>query len=129
MTKSELIKRASEITGLYKPNEDFTSGAVGAALVTKSGNVHTGVCVDCACGIGFCAEHSAIAEMLKHRESEIAMIVAVSVNGRVLPPCGRCRELICQVNSANLDTKVIVSARQTVLLRDLLPRRWQDAWK
>ena len=39
------------------------------ALETASGNVYTGINLDLACGIGFCAEHSAVAEMLKARET------------------------------------------------------------
>ena len=50
---------------------------VGCALVTEKGNVHLGVCIDVSCGIGFCAEHGAIAAMLMNGESRIAKIVAV----------------------------------------------------
>lgn len=128
MTKNQLIKRAAEVTGRFQPSVDCASGQVGAALVTRDGSVYTGVCIDTASSIGFCAEHAAIAEMLKHHESEIAMVVAVNTEGRVLPPCGRCRELIYQVNRANLNTVVIISPRKTMSLADLLPHRWQDAW-
>ena len=41
---------------------------------------------------------------------------------RVLPPCGRCREFIRQVDPANLDTKVILGHGDVLPLRDLLPR-------
>ena len=126
MTEKELIERAFEVAGEYRSSRDCTSGSVGAALVTRAGNLYTGVCIDTACGLGFCAEHSAIAEMLKHKESEIMMIVAVNTSGHVLPPCGRCRELIYQVNRNNLDAAVILTSR-TVSLRDLLPERWQEA--
>jgi cytidine deaminase len=126
MTDEELIEQASRVAGEYRSSEDCTSGSVGAALVTRAGHVYTGVCIDAACGLGFCAEHSAIAEMLKHKESEIAAIVAVSDGGAVLAPCGRCRELIFQVNRANLDARVILGSR-TVRLSELLPERWQES--
>ena len=128
MTRSGLIKCAVAVTGKFQPSVDCASGQVGAALVTRDGNVYTGVCIGTASSIGFCAEHAAIAEMLKHHESEIAMVVAVDTEGRVLPPCGRCRELIHQVNRANLNTVVIISPKKTMSLGDLLPHRWQDAW-
>lgn len=128
MTREELIDRAYKVAGDYRSSEDCSSGSVGAALVTSSGNVYTGVCIDTSCGLGFCAEHSAIAEMLKHKESEISMIVAVTTNKCILPPCGRCRELVYQVNHSNLRTEVILGPR-TVLLSDLLPERWQEAWR
>jgi cytidine deaminase len=101
---------------------------VGAALLTGKGNVYTGVNIDCACGIGFCAEHSAIAEMLKHKESEIEMLVAVNLKKEIAPPCGRCRELIYQINRANAMTKIIINGRETVSLKELLPNHWLDIW-
>ena len=126
MTKQDLINQAYKITEEYHSSDCCTSGSVGAALVTKAGNVYTGVCIDCACSLGFCAEHSAIAEMLKHKESEITMIVAVNTKGEIAAPCGRCWELIYQVNKANVDTKVILAHNKTILLKELLPHRWQE---
>ena len=126
MTKRDLINQAYKVTGEYQSSDCCTSGSVGAALVTKAGNVYTGVCIDCACSLGFCAEHSAIAEMLKHKESEIAMIVAVNTKREMAAPCGRCRELIYQVNKANVNTKVVIAHNKTILLKELLPHRWQE---
>lgn len=124
MTKAQLIKEARKLVGEFKLSKRFLSaGSVGAALITKAGNVYTGICIDLACGIGFCAEHSAIAEMLKHRETEIKMIVAITKHG-IIPPCGRCRELMAQVNRKNLDAPVILSERKSVKLRSLLPKLW-----
>lgn len=85
--------------------------------------MYTGVCIDAACSLGFCAEHSAVAEMLKARESEIATIVAVDHAGVILPPCGRCRELMWQVNPANAESQVVLSHDRTVALKVLLPLR------
>lgn len=100
-------------------------GDVGCALTTRAGNVYLGVCIDTGSGTGFCAEHSAIAAMVTAGELKIASIVAVwkdkSGTVVVLPPCGRCREFIRQVNPANLDTDVILARDRVVKLRDLLP--------
>jgi len=124
MTKTQLIAVAKKVVGEFRLSKHFLSaGSVGAALVTKAGNVYTGICIDLACGIGFCAEHSAVAEMLKHHETEIKMIVAVAKHG-IIPPCGRCREMIAQVDRKNLDTLVILSEKKTVKLKFLLPRLW-----
>jgi cytidine deaminase len=124
MTKAKLIKEAKKVIGEFRLSKRFLSaGSVGAALLTKAGNVYTGICIDLACGIGFCAEHSAIAEMLKARETEIKMIVAVTKN-KIIPPCGRCREMMIQVDKKNKDTIVILSVRKVKKLRDLLPNLW-----
>jgi cytidine deaminase len=45
----------------------------------------------------------------------------------VLPPCGRCREFIRQVDPANLDTEVILGSDRSALLRELLPaNEWPE---
>jgi cytidine deaminase len=126
MTVDDLILEARKVTGEFSLSDTekfLTAGTVGAALVTKSGKVFTGICIDLYCGIGFCAEHSAIAEMLKHRETQIDMIVAVTEDD-ILPPCGRCRELMMQVDKRNSDTKVIVSGKRIKTLDELMPERW-----
>ena len=100
-------------------------GYVGAALVTDRGNLYTGINVSVYCGIGFCAEHSAVAEMIKQGETKIRKIVAATAQGAVLPPCGRCRELLYQVDEANLDTVVMMGGGATQTLKELLPHNWQ----
>ena len=83
------------------------------------------ICAVCQCGIGFCAEHSAIAEMLKSRESEIDLVVAVGRRG-ILSPCGRCRELMVQINAKNLKCRVVLSKTRVVELHELLPEHWKS---
>ena len=63
--------------------------------------------------------------MLKHRESEIEAVVAVGAGG-ILAPCGRCRELMAQINPANLDCEVVLGEDRVVSLRTLLPEHWLD---
>ena len=116
-----LIAAASALAGAFRTSEDCTAGGVAAALMSASGRVYTGICIDTACGMGFCAEHAAVAEMLKARESRIAMAVAVAADGRILAPCGRCRELMWQVDARNQDTRVVLAPDRTVSLAELLP--------
>lgn len=122
---NELISSARQILGEFDLGNDLSAGSVAAALKTEAGNVYTGISLNLACGIGFCAEHSAIAEMLKHRERVISEIVAVSDEG-IRPPCGRCRELMLQVCPANANTLVAIAEGQSVALRELLPHHWLD---
>lgn len=100
-------------------------GYVGAALVTDRGNVYTGINLALLCGIGFCAEHSAVAEMVRNGETRITKIVASTAQGRIIPPCGRCRELLYQIDPSNLDTVVLVAEGLRRPLRELLPENWQ----
>jgi len=129
MTIQELVDIAYSVTGIYKPSEVCQTGSVGVALLIKDGNVYTGVNIDAPCGIGFCAEHAAIAEMLKHKESEIVILAAVNTKKILAAPCGRCRELIYQINKANVKTKVILNQNETITLKELLPHHWLDTWK
>jgi cytidine deaminase len=121
----ELIAAARRVQGEFSLGADFAAGGVAAAVRGRSGRLYTGICLDLACGLGFCAEHAAVAEMLKHRESEIDAVVAVGA-GVILAPCGRCRELMAQINPANLDCRVVLGEDRVVVLRTLLPEHWLD---
>ena len=122
--RSQLIKAAKSVCGEFKLRNEFSAGSVGAAIRTANGNVYTGICIDLACGLGFCAEVAAVAEMLKARETHIVAVVAVS-NGRVLgAPCGRCREMMAQVDIRNLDCAIILGEDREIPLRKLLPEHW-----
>ena len=126
MTDQELIRAAASLTGAFRPGRTCEAGDVAAAILSKGGRLYTGICIDAACSVGFCAEHAAVAEMLKARESEIQVVVAIDSRGRILPPCGRCRELMWQVNPANADARVLLSPMKSARLRDLLPLQFQS---
>jgi cytidine deaminase len=89
--------------------------------------VYTGVCIDTACSMGFCAEHAAAAAMITAGESQVLRMVAVNWNGGILPPCGRCREFVSQLHPENLNAEVLVGEGVVVALRDLLPYDWRAA--
>jgi cytidine deaminase len=130
LANDELIAAAQAVVHPHKVG-DRLFGNVGSALVTDAGNLYSGVCIDTGSGTGFCAEHSAIAAMVTAREYRIAKVVAVWRNDKgvwyVLPPCGRCREFIRQVDWANIDTEVVLGRKRTARLRDLLPaHEWPD---
>ena len=124
VTNEEIIRRAQSVV---KPQKikDRLIGDVGCALVSDKGNFYVGVCIDTGSGTGFCAEHSAIAAMVTAQEFRIEKIVSVwkDENGAtyVLPPCGRCREFIRQINEDNLETDVVLNKDKVVKLKELLP--------
>ena len=123
-----LIDVAAPLLGKLTLGRAHTSAAtVAAAILSGSGKTYTGVCIDLSCGIGFCAEHAAVAEMLKGRETEIDTIVAVGKDG-VLAPCGRCRELMVQVDPRNFNARVGLPDGRVSPLSELLPDHWIDSW-
>lgn len=86
------------------------AGQVACALETENGDVFTGICIDLPCGLGFCAEQAAAAQMLKEGTTAIRRIVAVHADDGAIPPCGRCREFLVQLDDANAETLVVLPA-------------------
>jgi cytidine deaminase len=117
--------RAAEGTLNPRVVGDRLFGDVASTLITDRGNLYSGVCIDTGSGTGFCAEHSAIAAMVTAGEYRIQTIVAVWKDDTgttyVLPPCGRCREFMRQIDEGNLAADVILGPDKTVKLRELLP--------
>jgi len=126
----ELIEKAKALVGEKKVSGGVVK-EVGSALLTKEGEIFTGANLDLWCGIGFCAEHSAIANMISHSdETQIDTIVAVYYDEKeerfkIIPPCGRCREMMELVDKRNREnTNVIVSENKKMKLEELLPAEW-----
>jgi cytidine deaminase len=126
-TDIQLIARAKNVARKSRVSESMSIGYVGCALVTDKGHVYEGVSIEAFCGIGFCAESSAISAMLTAGEHRIQRIVAIDANGKILPPCGRCREVIRQADAKNVRTRVIIGQKKFIFLRQLLPSIWQEA--
>lgn len=120
-TWKTVYNAAKAVVNPKKVSEQISSGGVGAALLTKKGNIYTGVNIDTDCSLGMCAERNAISTMITNGEFEIKMVVAVDKKGRVLPPCGACREFMMQLKNSS-DIEVLVDNNGTVVkLKDLMP--------
>ena len=117
----ELYEKAKSVLNPRRLSDMAEAGGVGAALLSESGAVYTGVCIDTGSSMGFCAEHAAAAAMITAGESRVLRMVAVGWDGRVMPPCGRCREFISQLHPDNLQAEVKVEEDLVVALRELLP--------
>ncbi len=129
LSNLEMIEQARTVLHPRRLSGDNTAGDVACALLSASGKLYFGVCIDIGSGIGFCAEHAAIAAMITAGESRIARIVAVWQDGIVLPPCGRCREFMYQIDPANYNgTKVILGPERSVKLKELLPHPYDEVW-
>ena len=124
MEFTELYERALAVASPRTLSEYTSVGVVGAAILTDKGNVYVGCNIDTACSMGYCAEHAAIAAMVTAGESRIVKVVAVNFEGKVYPPCGRCREFMYQINNENLNAEVMVEKDTILTLADILPYRW-----
>ncbi len=128
MDDSQLIERAQSVLHLRQLTDECIAGEVAAAALTSQGTIYTGVSISAGCGIGFCAEHSAIAAMVTAGETHIQKLVAIAADGKLMPPCGRCRELLYQIDRGNLEAEIILELGRPTRLSELLPHRWQDLW-
>ncbi|MDM1554376.1 MULTISPECIES: cytidine deaminase [Chryseobacterium] len=124
--RKDLKEIASQFAKSKTLNDFIEYGGVAAAIETAAGNVYTGISIDTACSMGFCAEHSAVAEMLKNGEYHIKAVVAVGNDGNAVPPCGRCRELISQLSKDNLNAIIEVKNGVFVSLKELMPYDWKE---
>ncbi len=125
MTFDELYVQAKAVARPRPLSKEAEAGGVGAAILAANGQVYTGVCIDTACSMGFCAEHAAVAAMVTAGENRVLKMIAVASDGRIMPPCGRCREFVSQMHDENLTTQVMVAPGVVVSLRDLLPYDWR----
>ena len=94
---SRLYDAARAVLNPRKISEWMEAGGVAAAVEAESGRIYTGVCVDSACTLGVCAERNAIFNMITNGESRIKRVIAIGWDGKAMPPCGACRELMAQL--------------------------------
>jgi len=134
LTKEDkkLIEEAKEIIVKSRPVNLIDTGDVGSALKTLKGNIFRGVSLGFFCGIGSCGEYQAIGSMISNGEKEIKTIVAVWYDEKtkkyeIIPPCGKCREMINQASKKNQNTEVIISKTKKVKLKELLPYAWDGS--
>lgn len=103
------------------------AGCVAAAVLSDSGKIYTGVCVDTASTLGICAERNAIFNMITNGESRITKVIAVMPDGNSGAPCGACRELMVQLmpdDYKNIEIMMDYNAERVVTLGALTPEWW-----
>jgi cytidine deaminase len=92
----ELVDKAKDLIDQRKSKRS----SVAAVLRTKSNKIFHGVNIEieCSAPCSICAEYAAIGTMVSEGEGEIETIVAFAYKngGRVLPPCGQCRQFISE---------------------------------
>ena len=121
-----LINKAKEVLNARVVSPFIECGQVAAALLTKDGNIYTGVCIDSACSLGICAERNAIQNMITNNESKIDKLVCIDSNGNVDYPCGACRELIMQLDKDSKNIKFLINTKtyEYVTMEELVPNWW-----
>ena len=122
-----LYEAALAVQNERRISEYVTAGEVAAAILSKSGRIYTGVCIDTCSTLGICAERNAIFNMVTNGEQEIDKVLCVMPDGKNGAPCGACRELMVQLmpeHYGEIEIMLDLEARRVVTLGELTPEWW-----
>lgn len=103
------------------------AGGVAAAVLSASGKIYTGVCIDTCSTLGICAERNAIFNMITNGDDIIDKVLAIMSDGKTGAPCGACRELMVQLmpkTYKNIEIMMDYADKRTVTLGALTPEWW-----
>ncbi len=123
----EMYEAAKAVLNERVISEYVTAGEVSAAVLSKSGRIYTGVCIDTACTLGICAERNAIFNMITHGEHEIDKVLCIMPDGSNGAPCGACRELMTQLMPGTykgIEIMLDYASGKTITLGELTPEWW-----
>ena len=124
---SRLYEEAKAVQNGRKISDYVEAGGVAAAILSSSGKIYTGVCVDTCSTLGICAERNAIFNMLTNGEQVIRKVLAVMSDGRTAAPCGACRELMVQLmpeSYKDIEIMLDYEKEKVVTLGELTPEWW-----
>lgn len=123
----KLYLSAKSVQNERRISDYVTAGEVSAAILSESGRIYTGVCIDTCSTLGICAERNAIFNMITNGEYKIDKVLAVMPDGKTGTPCGACRELMVQLmpdNYKEIEIMLDYETRKTVKLGDITPEWW-----
>ncbi len=122
-----LYQAASAVRNERRISDYVTCGEVSAAILSTSGRIYTGVCIDTCSTLGICAERNAIFNMITNGEQEIEKVVAILPDGSSGAPCGACRELMVQLMPGKyrgIEIMMDYKRERVVTLGELTPEWW-----
>ena len=122
-----LYAAAAAVRKERRISDYVTCGEVSAAILSASGRIYTGVCIDTCSTLGICAERNAIFNMITNGEQVIEKVIAILPDGSSGAPCGACRELMVQLMPEKYQGVQIMmdyEAESVVTLGELTPAWW-----
>lgn len=122
-----LYSAAKAVQRQRRISDYVEAGGVAAAVLSTSGKIYTGVCIDTCSTLGICAERNAIFSMITAGENEIAKVLAIMPDGKTGAPCGACRELMVQIMPETYKSVEIMldyENGKVVTLGELTPEWW-----
>ena len=124
---TQMYEAAKSVQKERKVSEHVYAGGVAAAILSESGRIYTGVCVDTACTLGICAERNAIFNMLTNGDNRISKVLAIMPDGKSGAPCGACRELMVQLmpdSYRNIEILMDYESGKITTLGEITPQWW-----
>ena len=122
-----LYSAANSVRNERRISEYVTCGEVSAAILSSTGKIYTGVCIDTCSTLGICAERNAIFNMITSGEQEIDKVIAILPDGSSGAPCGACRELMVQLmpeKYKGIQIMMDYKQERVMLLGELTPEWW-----
>ena len=124
---TEMYNAAKAVLGARVISDYVTCGEVAATILSKSGKMYTGVCIDTCSTLGVCAERNAIFNMITNGEYEIDKVLCILPDGTCGAPCGACRELMVQIMAGkyyDIEIMLDYNKGKTVTLGEITPEWW-----
>lgn len=124
---SEMLDAAKAVLHERRISDYVTCGEVSAAILSGSGRIYTGVCIDTCSTLGICAERNAIFNMITNGEQEIDKVLCILPDGTNGAPCGACRELMVQLMPGrykDIEIMLDYSTGRTITLGEITPEWW-----
>ena len=124
---TQMYEAAKSVRNERVISDFVTCGEVSAAILSKSGKIYTGVCIDTCSTLGICAERNAIFNMITNGEQDIDKVLCILPDGTNGAPCGACRELMVQLMPGryyDIEIMLDYSTGRTITLGELTPFWW-----
>lgn len=123
MKYEELMAKAIKVSrNSYSPYSKF---AVGACVLTTTGNVYTGCNFEnSSFGMTICAERNAIGSAIAAGDKKIKAVAIYSPNQDNCAPCGACRQVMHEFCDKDEDVDIILKNGDELkiyTLSELLP--------
>ncbi|OYR87525.1 cytidine deaminase [Lactobacillus taiwanensis] len=122
-----MYEEAKSVQGFRQISDHLEAGGVAAAVLSNTGKIYTGVCIDTACTLGVCAERNALFSMITCGENHFKRVLAIMSNGKNGAPCGACREFMVQLmekDYKNIEVLMDYDRKEITTLGKLTPDWW-----
>ncbi|MBA2735385.1 MAG: cytidine deaminase [Pyrinomonadaceae bacterium] len=122
----DLIEKAQQAR--ETAHAPFSGFKVGAALLTKSGDVYTGCNIENASyGLTMCAERVAVFKAISEGKKDFTNLAIVADTENLTPPCGACRQIIWEF-CGNIPIILANLSDETEIFQmsELLPRAFDE---